>query len=121
MTFVDASAPVAILTGEPSRATLIARLGSTRLLLTSGIAVFETVAAVARKKALSVTDAQADVQEFIELTGMQVVPIAAGEAALALAAHARFGRAAIRHGSTSATVSPKPARRPKGAAALRRP
>ena len=92
MTFVDASALVSILTGEPSRSTLIARLESASLLLTSGFAVFETVLAVARKKALSVAEAQAEVEEFIELAGMQVIAIAARETALALTAHARFGK-----------------------------
>jgi len=60
--------------------------------LTSGIAVFETVVAVARKKAISVADAETEVDAFIRIAGLRIVPISAVESALALTAHARFGK-----------------------------
>lgn len=92
MTFVDASALVAILTGEPQRSTLLGRIDAARIPLTSGLAIFETVTAVARKKTMTVAEAQAEVDEFVRISGLWTVPIGARETDLALAAHARFGK-----------------------------
>ncbi|MGU3282932.1 MULTISPECIES: type II toxin-antitoxin system VapC family toxin [unclassified Methylobacterium] len=90
--FVDASALVAILTAEPERSVLLDCLDGAMTPLTSGIAVFETVVAVARKKAISVADAETEVDAFIRIAGLRIVPISAAESALALTAHARFGK-----------------------------
>lgn len=90
--FVDASALVAILTAEAERSTLLSRLDGAVDPLTSGLAVFETAIAVARKTAMSVADAEAQVAEFIRVAGLRIVPIAEAETALALAAHARYGK-----------------------------
>ncbi|WP_449409373.1 PIN domain-containing protein [Methylobacterium komagatae] len=75
MTFVDASALVAILTGEPQRSALLKRIDAARIPLTSGLAIFETVTAVARKKTMTVAEAQAEVDEFVRISGMWTVPI----------------------------------------------
>ena len=90
--FVDTSALVAILTAEAERPTLLSRLDGAVDPLTSGLAVFETAIAVARKTAMSVADAEAQVAEFIRVVGLRIVPIAEAETALALAAHARYGK-----------------------------
>lgn len=90
--FVDTSALVAILTAEAERSTLLSRLDGAVDPLTSGLAVFETAVAVARKTAMSVADAEAQVAEFIRVVGLRIVPVAEAEAALALAAHARYGK-----------------------------
>lgn len=90
--FVDTSALVAILTAEAERSTLLSRLDGAVDPLTSGLAVFETAIAVARKTAMSVADAEAQVAEFIRVVGLRIVPVAEAEAALALAAHARYGK-----------------------------
>lgn len=90
--FVDTSALVAILTAEAERSTLLSRLDGAVDPLTSGLAVFETAIAVARKTAMSVADAEAQVAEFIRVVGLRIVPIAEAETALALAAHARYGK-----------------------------
>jgi ribonuclease VapC len=90
--FVDASALVAILTAEPERPVLLGCLDGAVTPLTSGLAIFETVVAVARTKAMSVADAEAEVAEFIRVTGLRVVPIAEAVRAQALAAHARYGK-----------------------------
>ena len=90
--FVDASALVAILTAESERSTLLSRLDGAVDPLTSGLAVFETAIAVARKTAMSVADAEAQVAEFIRVVGLRIVPITEAETALALAAHARYGK-----------------------------
>jgi ribonuclease VapC len=90
--FIDASALVAILTAEPERSALLHRLDDAVAPLTSGLAIFETVVAVARKKALSVAEAEAEVEAFIRVAGLRIAPIAEAESALALAAHARYGK-----------------------------
>jgi ribonuclease VapC len=90
--FVDASALAAIPTAVPERSTLPSRLDGAVAPLTSGLAVFETAIAVARKTAMSVADAEAEVAEFIRGAGLRIVPIAKAETALALAAHARYGK-----------------------------
>lgn len=90
--FVDASALVAILTAEPESSVLLDCLDVAMTPLTSGIATFETVVAVARKKAIPVADAETEVDAFIRIAGLRVVSISAAESALALTAHARFGK-----------------------------
>lgn len=90
--FVDTSALVAILTAGAERSTLLSRLDGAVDPLTSGLAVFETAVAVARKTAMSVADAEAQVAEFIRVVGLRIVPVAEAETALALAAHARYGK-----------------------------
>lgn len=90
--FVDASALVAILTAEPERPVLLSCLDGAVTPRTSGLAVFGAAVAVARKKAMSVADAEAEVAEFIRLAGLRIVPIAEAESALALAAYARYGK-----------------------------
>jgi ribonuclease VapC len=92
MMFVDASALVAILTAEPERSVLLGRLDGVETPLISSIAVFETVAAVARKKVMSVADAEAEVEAFIRVAGLRIVPITELESRAALAAHARYGK-----------------------------
>ncbi len=90
--FVDTSALVAILTAGAERSTLLSRLDGAVDPLTSGLAVFETAIAVARKTAMSVADAEAQVAELIRVVGLRIVPVAEAETALALAAHARYGK-----------------------------
>ena len=90
--FVDASALVAILTGEPQRAVLLRCLGEAQAPITSGLAVFETAAAVVRKTAVTAVAAQQEVEAFIGGVGMTIAPIADAESRIAIAAHARYGK-----------------------------
>ncbi|MCJ2096621.1 type II toxin-antitoxin system VapC family toxin [Methylobacterium sp. J-072] len=90
--FVDASALVAILTGEPGSRDLLDSLERAATPLTSGLALFETVIAVARKKVMAVADIEAEIDEFVRTAGLRIVPITATETAAALIAHARFGK-----------------------------
>ncbi len=90
--FVDASALVAILTREPEAAELTSRLLSGDRRTTSGLAVWEAAVAIARVRKASVESAASDVHDLLRGTQIEVVPIGAEEAALALAAHARFGK-----------------------------
>jgi ribonuclease VapC len=90
--FVDASAIVAMMTDERHAAELAARLGRAATRLTSAVAVFEATAAVARVLALPVPTAGEAVSEFLGLMAIEVVPLPAEIAPLAVDAFARFGK-----------------------------
>lgn len=91
-TFVDASAIVAILTGEPEADALADALEAARSPITSPIAVFEAALGVRRKRHASVAEARRDVMEFLDIAGVRMVPIAASEADAALDAFDRYGK-----------------------------
>ena len=90
--FVDASAIVAILTSEPEADPLSDLLEAARSAFTSPIAIFEAVLGVCRKRRASIEEAERDVGEFLELAGIEVVPITARDAEAALAAFSRYGK-----------------------------
>jgi len=82
--FVDASAIVAILTREPGV--------DARAPITSPIALFEAALGICRKRHASLEEAEADVREFLEVAGVELVPITAKEAETALSAFSRYGK-----------------------------
>ncbi|HEV2543703.1 MAG TPA: type II toxin-antitoxin system VapC family toxin [Methylobacterium sp.] len=90
--FVDASAMVAILIGEPQRSLLLQCLDRVSAPITSAVAVFETVAAVTRRRVQSAEASEAQVHEFLRVAGITIVPIGEAEGQVALAAFARFGK-----------------------------
>ena len=90
--FVDASALVAILTGEPAGFDLASRLEAAPRRLTSGLAIYETVLAICRKTGLGVSEAHGMVLTMLEASEIKVVPIAAAETTIAVEAFARFGK-----------------------------
>ncbi len=90
--FVDASAIVAILVREPGHESLLARLRDSAVRLTSGVAIYEAVLAVARIQKIEPKVAEGVVSSFLEATGLALVPITGVEAQLATAAHARLGK-----------------------------
>ena len=90
--FVDASAIVAVLTGEPEADALADLLDGAVSPVTSPIAVFEAVLGVCRKRHVSVEEAEKDVREFLEIAGVELVPITGREAETALAAFSRYGK-----------------------------
>ena len=90
--FVDASAIVAILTGEPEADALTDALESAGRPLTSAVAVFEAVLGLRRKRHASVTEARADVREFLEVAGIRTVSLGPEDADAALVAFARHGK-----------------------------
>lgn len=47
---------------------------------------------MARKKAMSVADAEAEVEAFFRVADLRIVPIAELESRAAVAAHARYGK-----------------------------
>jgi ribonuclease VapC len=90
--FVDASAIVAILTGERDADALAGHLEAARQAVTSAVAVFEATAGIARKKACSIAVARDFVFRFLSAAGVDIVPIREREALLALEAFDRFGK-----------------------------
>ncbi len=90
--FVDASAIVAMLTGESDADSLADTLDAARAPITSGVAVFEATLGLCRKRHASVAEAQADVTEFLAMAGVQTVSITAKEAEAALDAFSRYGK-----------------------------
>jgi ribonuclease VapC len=92
MSFIDASAMVAILLQEANGEHLARAIDSDAAPFTNVIAVWETAAALHRKHDLEMPPAQAIVGEFLEAAGIEVLPISQGELRLALTAFATYGR-----------------------------
>ncbi|WP_034999240.1 type II toxin-antitoxin system VapC family toxin [Beijerinckia mobilis] len=90
--FVDTSALVAMLTNEDDAADFAQRLSQTAKRLSSPIAQFETVAAVARINALPLDEAGQAVESFLQLLNIQVLALPPKASILALEAFERFGR-----------------------------
>ena len=92
MTFVDASAIVAILTREGDADELANALDAARSPITSPVAVFEATLGVCRKRHASVAEAHEDVSDFLRTAGVRTVPITEDEADAALDAFSRYGK-----------------------------
>jgi ribonuclease VapC len=90
--FVDSSAMVAMLTDEAEGDTLAECLAASSDRHTSGVAVFETVAAVARKRSFSVDEARLIVGRLLDMSGIALVPIGKAETEASLTAFERFGK-----------------------------
>lgn len=90
--FVDASAIVAILTTEPSADVLLDRLEATDPLITSPIAIFEAAAGVRRKRRSTLTEALADVREFLAMARIRTVAIEPRDIDAAIDVFGRFGK-----------------------------
>jgi ribonuclease VapC len=92
MTFVDASAIVAILTREPDADVLANALEEARKPITSPVAVFEATLGICRKRHASVEEAEIDVREFLDLARIELISITGREADTALVAFSRYGK-----------------------------
>ena len=90
--FVDASALTAMLVDERDARELLARMQRHALRITSPLAVWETVLAVARILGLEVKEAEAAVETFLALTGVSVQPVPAEARSTAIDAFARYGK-----------------------------
>lgn len=90
--FVDASALTAMLTDEQEAGALLARLQTDPRRMTSPLAVWETAIAVARVLALPLDEATEAVARFLDLIGVDVAAVPPEAAAIALDAHARYGK-----------------------------
>ena len=90
--FVDASAWAAILVNEQDAAELLARVENYTVRVTSPLAVWETVLAVARVLGLEIKAAEAAVEEFLTLADIVITPVSVETRGLAIDAFARFGK-----------------------------
>jgi ribonuclease VapC len=89
---VDASAIVAIITGEPEANALTEVLGRASGTTTSPLAVYEATLGLVRILRRSVEEAEADVMEFLRLARVAIQPIQPETAHVALQAFARYGK-----------------------------
>ncbi|AMK23204.1 MULTISPECIES: type II toxin-antitoxin system VapC family toxin [Sphingomonadaceae] len=90
--FVDASALTAILCDENDGHELLARLQKAQERLTSPLAIWESVIAVARNLGLEVRDAHDAVEQFLRLADIVVVAVSPEARAIAIEAYDRFGK-----------------------------
>jgi ribonuclease VapC len=90
--FVDASALIAIVAGEPAAGTLADILESDRDRLCSAISVWETIAGLCRSHMFSVPSARTEVRAFLEIGGFRLVSIGERELEIAADAYAEFGK-----------------------------
>lgn len=90
--FVDASAIVAILTGEEDAATLAASLDAAKLPVTSPIAVWEAAASIARKTGRRAETELPDILAFLDLAEVAILPVDMTVTVAAIAAFDRYGR-----------------------------
>lgn len=90
--FVDASALTAMLVNERDARELLARLQNASIRITSPLAIWETVLAVARILGLDIKAATIAVEEFVVLVGIEVEPVPANARRAAIDAFDRFGK-----------------------------
>jgi len=90
--FVDASAWTAIVLREPERARFLIALAEAELVLTSPVAVLETVRAIVRGTGETVQNASLRLDTLLAGADARIVAIGAEEGRLALDAHAHFGK-----------------------------
>jgi ribonuclease VapC len=90
--FVDASALVAMVAGEPDASVLADRLELAPVKLTSALALYEAAMAVARIHGASVEAAKIVLQDFVVEAELRVAAIGEPGFDLALQAFGRFGK-----------------------------
>ncbi|MBN8818711.1 MAG: type II toxin-antitoxin system VapC family toxin [Sphingomonas sp.] len=114
--FVDASALTAILSDEKDAYELLARLQKASERITSPLAVWETVIAVARNLGLEITEAHDAVEAFMRLAEIKVMPVSPETRAIAVEAYEKFGKsrhpAALNFGDCFAYAGARLARMP---------
>ena len=92
MIFLDASALCAVLLRERDADIYTSKIGLDPSCLTSAIAVYETVTAVARTLDGDVAAARRNVSDFLELAGVRLIDIGDAEREIALDAFDRYGK-----------------------------
>jgi ribonuclease VapC len=90
--FVDASAWTAVILNEPEAEEFESKLLASSIVLTSAMSNWETVRAVMKVMRQSQARVEDIVFGYQRGVGARVVPIDEAEQALALQAHARFGK-----------------------------
>ncbi len=90
--FIDASALVALLIGEPGSENLLQRLNAADTVVTSPLAVYETVLALMRIRAIPRPAAQRELREWLTAAEIAVIPITDEMGRAALDAFDRYGK-----------------------------
>lgn len=90
MVFVDASALITIITGEPGAADLADVLDAERLRFCSALSVWQTVAGLCHSHTFSVPAARTHVRRFLEAGNMQFVSLGEREFEIATDAYAQY-------------------------------
>lgn len=90
--FLDASALIAMLTDETEGERLTKDMQGSDEILTSAIAIYETVARLMSKTDLSGSAAREIVADFLKTVSARTVTIGASEADAALVAFERYGK-----------------------------
>ncbi|MDZ4373238.1 MAG: type II toxin-antitoxin system VapC family toxin [Phenylobacterium sp.] len=90
--FVDASALVAILVGEPDAPALLGKLEAASSRITSSIAVYEAVLAVSRIKDRPLGQVRMAVKSLLARGDIRIVDVGPLEGDLALDAFDRYGK-----------------------------
>jgi ribonuclease VapC len=90
--FVDASAIVAIIRGEPGSHDIESTLGAHTDRRTSGLAMWEAARALGRESEEGTEGGFFEVARFCTALGITAVPIGLAEAAEAVSAHRRYGK-----------------------------
>jgi ribonuclease VapC len=90
--FIDASALVAIIHGEPDGRSLTDRLDAAEGRCTSPLALYETTLALLRLRDTSVTAVGALLDRFLTQSRIEIMAITPEIGRLAIEAFARFGR-----------------------------
>jgi ribonuclease VapC len=90
--FIDASAWVAIILREPEREQFRIALADAEVVLTSPMAIWETVRAVTRENRDPVEVVSTRLMALLASVGARIVEIGVPEGQLAVEAHARFGK-----------------------------
>lgn len=92
MIFVDASALIAIIAGEPDAGELADRMEAERQRLCSALSVWETVAGLCHGYTFSVPAARAQARLFLETGSFRFVSVGEREFEIAADAYAQYGK-----------------------------
>lgn len=92
MIVIDASAIIAILTGEPGASLLVAALDQAGSATTTPIAIYEATLGLRRKRHRPVAEAEQAVMEFLSAARIKVEPVDPIAGHLALEAFDRYGK-----------------------------
>lgn len=90
--FVDASALIAIIAGEPDADVLADLLEADPNRLCSALSVWETVAGLCRSHVFPIPAARTHAKRFLDLADIRMVAIGEREFELATAAYADYGK-----------------------------
>jgi len=90
--FLDASAMVAMMTGEPESPAIEERFGAADEILCSAISLWEAARAVARKRTVPIPLASSEIETFVADFAIRLVPIGATEGRAAVEAYHRYGK-----------------------------